>query len=222
MRSRRTYFASERPAAIAANEALTAIDPAELSDDDLARHLEACEAHAIAGYQRHFELHATDMFPVGLYLAACREFGIDAAVALDLVVDGIADVRGASEHVPGFDQCIVGGYDLDRPRLCECTAATAAIAEVDRLDAPTFTNRHARFDDLVPGRRARAVRHPPGGCTNRAPGARRQRTGLRRVAHRVAAPRLPRGAGAPRRRSGLRGHGARARRGARRTGRCST
>lgn len=146
----RTYFTSERPDAIAANEALTAIDPAPLSDDDLARHLEACEAHAIAGYRRHFELHATDMFPVGLYLAACREYGIDAAVALDLVVDGIADVRDARARVPGFNQCIVGGYDLDRPRLCECTAATEAIANIDRLDAPTFTHRHARFDDLVP------------------------------------------------------------------------
>jgi pyruvate,water dikinase len=146
----RTYFASERPAAIAANEALTAIDPTALSDDDLARHLEACEAHAIAGYQRHFELHATDMFPVGLYLAACREFGIDAAVALDLVVDGITDVRGERDTTPGFDQCIVGGYDLDRPRLCECATATAAIADADRLNVPTFPDRHARFDEAVP------------------------------------------------------------------------
>ena len=84
-------------AAIAENEALTAIDPAGLSDADLAAHLEACEAHAIAGYRRHFELHATDMFPVGLYLAECGEFGIDVAVALDLVVDGIADVRAARD-----------------------------------------------------------------------------------------------------------------------------
>jgi pyruvate,water dikinase len=146
----RTYFATERPDAVAANEALTAIDPTALTHGELADHLEACEDHAIAGYRRHFALHATDMFPVGLFLAACRRHGIDAAVALDLVVDGITDLRKAQERSPGFDQCIVGGYDLDRPRLCECETATAAIAERDRITAPSFSDRHARFDTLIP------------------------------------------------------------------------
>lgn len=145
----RRYFAEDRPAAIAENEALTAIDPAALDDRALADHLEACEAHAIAGYLRHFELHATDMFPVGLYLAACRRFGIDVGVALDLVVDGIVDLRRSSDRTPGFEQSIVGGYDLDRPRLCEF-ADTAAAADARDLTAPQFASRHARFDDLVP------------------------------------------------------------------------
>jgi pyruvate,water dikinase len=146
----RNYFASERPAAVAANEALTAIDPADLSDRELARHLEACEGHAIAGYRRHFELHATDMFPVGLFLAECRRHGIEAAVGLDLVVDGIADVRAATEHSPGFAQCIIGGYDLDRPRMCECGNTATALAGLATLSAPSFADRHARLDALVP------------------------------------------------------------------------
>jgi pyruvate,water dikinase len=146
----RRYFETERRSAIAENDALTAIDPASLPDADLARHLEACEALAIAGYRRHFELHASDMFPVGLYLAACERLGIDVAVGLDLVVDGIADVRAATERVPGFEQCIVGGYDLDRPRLCECANATANLDGHAGIRAPGFAERHARLSELVP------------------------------------------------------------------------
>jgi pyruvate,water dikinase len=146
----RRYFETERPAAVADNEALTAVEPSGLSDDELAHHLEACEAHAIAGYRRHFELHATDMFPVGLYLAACEELGIDVAVGLDLVVDGIADVRAATDHAPGFEQCIVGGYDLDRPRLCECASAAAHLGGREGIRAPGFAERHARLSELVP------------------------------------------------------------------------
>ena len=145
----RRYLEEERPTAIAANEAQTATDPTALDDDALAAHLEECEALAMAGYRRHFELHATDMFPVGLYLAACRRWGIDTGVALDLVVDGIADVRREIERTPGFAECIVGGYDLDRPRLCE-VAGTDASADAQELAAPEFANRHARFDDWVP------------------------------------------------------------------------
>ena len=146
----RRYFETERLTAIADNEALTAVDPTDLSAEELARHLEACEALATAGYRRHFELHATDMFPVGLYLATCEELGIDVAVGLDLVVDGIADVRAATERVPGFEQCIVGGYDLDRPRLCECANAAANLAGREGLRAPEFAERHARLSELVP------------------------------------------------------------------------
>jgi phosphohistidine swiveling domain-containing protein len=149
----RRYFETERPAAIAENEALTAIDPAALADADLADHLQACETLAIDGYRRHFELHSTDMFPVGLYLAECRRLGIDVAIALDLVVDGISDVRAGLETTPGFEQCIVGGYDLDRPRLVECTNATASMRRVAALAAPSFAQRHARFDELVPDER---------------------------------------------------------------------
>jgi pyruvate,water dikinase len=145
----RRYFDDERWAAVAANEALTAVEPGTLSDDALAEHLEACEAHAIAGYRRHFELHATDMFPIGLYLAACQDLGIDIGVALDLVVDGIVDVRRSTEQTPGFAQCVVGGYDLDRPRLCE-VGETAVAAGAQALVAPEFAHRHARFDEWVP------------------------------------------------------------------------
>jgi pyruvate,water dikinase len=144
------YFETERATAIAENDALTSVEPNQLSDHELARHVEACEALAIAGYRRHFELHATDMFPVGLYLAACEEFGIDAAVALDLVVDGIADVRSASDRAPGFEQSIVGGYDLDRPRLCECANAAANLDGHEGIRAPAFAERHGRLSEQVP------------------------------------------------------------------------
>lgn len=149
----RRYFETERPAAIAENEVLTAVDPSALTDTELAAHVDACEALAIAGYRRHFELHATDMFPVGLYLAECRRLGIDVATALDLVVDGIRDLRAGLEGTPGFEQCIVGGYDLDRPRLVECTTAARSITNAAPLVAPNFAQRHARFDDLVPDAR---------------------------------------------------------------------
>jgi pyruvate,water dikinase len=145
------YLDVERAEAIAANEALSAVDPAQLTDAELAAHLEACEAHAIAGYRRHFELHATDMFPVGLYLAACRAIGIDVAVALDLLIDGIGSERAAAPRPAGFDQCIVGGYDLDRPRLCEVAAARTHDADrCAATDGPGAAGRCARIDALVP------------------------------------------------------------------------
>jgi pyruvate,water dikinase len=145
----RRYFDEERPAAVAANDALTAIDVAALDDASLAAHLEDCEEHAIVGYRRHFELHATDMFPVGLYLAECQRLGIEPGVALDLVVDGTIDVRRSTERTPGFRECIVGGYDLDRPRLCELRGA---VTDSERPEpaAPQLASRHACLDDLVP------------------------------------------------------------------------
>ena len=73
------WWAEDRPRALDANRAITAIEPDSLDDHELARHLEAVEQLAADGYRLHFELHGTDMFPIGLFLAACRDWGIDVA-----------------------------------------------------------------------------------------------------------------------------------------------
>ena len=60
---------------IAENRALSNVDVARLPDLELARHLEECEALVFAGYRKHFELHGTDLLPLGVYLAAVQGVG---------------------------------------------------------------------------------------------------------------------------------------------------
>jgi pyruvate,water dikinase len=118
--SARAWWEHERADAIARNRALAAADLATMSDHGLAEHLEHCEMAVVDGYRRHFEMHGTDLFPIGLLLSACRAWGIETAAALDLIVTSTS----ASSHRAPLDddaraECIVGGYDLDRPRACE-------------------------------------------------------------------------------------------------------
>ena len=63
------------------NQSLQDVDPSSLDDDELRTHLRACRAHVVAGYRRHFELHGDDLLPLGLLLARCAEWGVDAATA---------------------------------------------------------------------------------------------------------------------------------------------
>ena len=142
------WWSEDRPRALAANRALTAVDPAALDDHELARHLEACERLAADGYRLHFELHGTDMFPIGLFLDACRRWGIDIGAALDLVVD----VPPEPDVVPlGPDelaQCIIAGYDIDRPRLCELPRVVDGIAAIS--EGESSSTPPTRLADIVP------------------------------------------------------------------------
>ncbi|MGQ0824872.1 MAG: PEP-utilizing enzyme [Actinomycetota bacterium] len=151
------WWDHDRPAAIAANEALTAVDVTQLADGALLAHLEECEALALAGYTHHFRLHGTDLFPLGLLLADGSRVGIDVATALDLVLAGIADPADELSSL-GRAQCIVGGYDIDRPRLCELSDSVVASTERDRPQraarATPSTVNDAHFDMLLGDARA--------------------------------------------------------------------
>ncbi len=145
------WFERDRPAAVEVNRALSAIDVTALSDFELARHLEACEAVTREGYEKHFEFHGSDLLPLGLLLDACRGWGIDYSVALDLVVEGAADVRRARLDPEDLAECVVGGYDIDRPRLCELPADVVSRIGGPAL-VPTLAARLDRVDEFVPMR----------------------------------------------------------------------
>jgi phosphohistidine swiveling domain-containing protein len=146
--SAQRWWHHDRDAAITENRALSNVDVARLPDLELARHLEECEALVFAGYREHFELHGTDLLPVGVYLDACKEWGIETEVALDLVVEGASDMRRSNLDPEDLAHCVVGGYDLDRPRFCELPPEV--IERLATASAPSFASRLDRVDDIVP------------------------------------------------------------------------
>ena len=189
------------------------IDPDAL-DDARARAAPRGSASALAidGYRLHFELHGTDMFPIGLLLDACREWGIDVPTVRSTSSSTASPTCVGARLDPTISaQCIVGGYDIDRPRLCE-TAARAL---------PSGARRRSRAIARCPARscrRHRAARAPRGvRHPLRATRARCSRcattTGWCVGAWRMglAAARVPRGGRAPRRDRHDRTRGPRAR-----------
>lgn len=78
-----------RPALIAKNLEFQAVDLAALDDEALGDHIARLLEHTRAGHHLHFRLHASDLGPLGMLLAAADEWGISSAeVALAM--------RGAS------------------------------------------------------------------------------------------------------------------------------
>lgn len=71
-----------RPALRQANLALQSEDVAAMSDGELLDHVGRVHRHVVDGHVLHFDLHGDDMGPLGLYLASCRDWGIDAGAAI--------------------------------------------------------------------------------------------------------------------------------------------
>jgi phosphohistidine swiveling domain-containing protein len=110
------WFSSERAEWAQRNRSLQDVDPSLLNDDELRTHVQACRSHVVAGYRRHFELHGDDLLPVGLLLARCAEWRIDAATASRALAGSTSDNRSATD--PERWQ-LVTGYDLDSLAWCE-------------------------------------------------------------------------------------------------------
>lgn len=110
------WFAEERDEWRARSRAIEDRDPASLDDPSLGDHLRACQAHVVAGYQRHFELHGDDLLPLGLLVARCGEWGIDPGSALG-AVGATADDRRPPAQPAAWQ--LVTGYDLDSLAWCE-------------------------------------------------------------------------------------------------------
>lgn len=78
-----------RPRQRAANLALQAEPVALLDDAALADHVHRAHTNALDGHVLHFDLHGDDLGPLGLYLAACQDWGIAPG-------EGIAALAGHS------------------------------------------------------------------------------------------------------------------------------
>jgi pyruvate,water dikinase len=110
------WFSAERAEWAQRSRSLQDVIPSSLNDDELRTHLQACRAHVLAGYRRHFELHGDDLLPVGLLLARCAEWRIDAATASRALAASRSDRTAATD--PEAWQ-LVTGYDLDSRAWCE-------------------------------------------------------------------------------------------------------
>jgi len=85
-----------KPAAIAAHLAVQAVDPSELSDDDLAEHVGRCEDHLEVNFELHHRYSAPSLMATGDFLAAGLEWtGATAGELMGLL-------RGTSAISTGF------------------------------------------------------------------------------------------------------------------------
>lgn len=107
------------------NEQLEAVEPASLTTDEFVAHLHDCRSLVIQGYRRHFELHGDDLLPVGLLIARCHEWGIEAAVAAQALGSATPPSDGTAE--PAWQ--ILTGYDLDSLARCELSPRGAHRTE---------------------------------------------------------------------------------------------
>ena len=76
------------------NLALQKVDLSELDDPTLIEHVLEVIEHCRASWEHHFWLHGYDLGPIGLYLAGCREWGVEP-------VDAIPLLEGASPSTVG-------------------------------------------------------------------------------------------------------------------------
>jgi pyruvate,water dikinase len=75
-----------KPAAIAAQSALAAVDVTSLTDDDLTAHLASCRDNLSAQIYNHFDFSASAFLPVGDFVASCIDWtGCSLIEALELL-----------------------------------------------------------------------------------------------------------------------------------------
>ncbi len=76
------------------NLAIQKVDVSELDDPTLIEHVREIVEHCRASWEHHFWLHGFDLGPIGLYLAGCREWGVEP-------IDAIPLLEGASPSTVG-------------------------------------------------------------------------------------------------------------------------
>lgn len=133
-----TWWTTERQAAIEANLALGRIDVESLDPADLARHLDDVAANATAGYLRHYELHGSDMVPVGLWTTGAERWDITAPEAL-------ACLFGHSDATTGVDPAI----DEMRAAVDRAGATPASLDELAALAPEPLADYLERHGDRL-------------------------------------------------------------------------
>lgn len=71
-----------KPRLLDRNRALASVDVAELSDTDLAAHLDEVVEHLRWSTPLHFRLHCSDLGPIGLLLVRCEDLGVDPGAVM--------------------------------------------------------------------------------------------------------------------------------------------
>jgi pyruvate,water dikinase len=115
-----------KPGAIAAHQALEAVDPASLTDDELADHVGRCRDHLEAMIELHHRYSAPSMMATGDYLAAGLEWtGATAGELMGLL-------RGTSAISTGF---AAAELDALADAIAASDSARRALAVPDEPEA---------------------------------------------------------------------------------------
>lgn len=80
------------------NLALQAIDPADLDDGELAKHIRRLDDYLIRSWQRHHVLHASDLGPIGDLIRHAQEWGMDPVAVMDLLRGASPATTDAAAH----------------------------------------------------------------------------------------------------------------------------
>ncbi|MEO7370207.1 MAG: PEP-utilizing enzyme [Ilumatobacteraceae bacterium] len=67
------------------NLAIQKVDLGELDDPTLVEHVHEVIEHCRASWEHHFWLHGYDLGPIGMYLAGCRDWGVEPIDAIPLL-----------------------------------------------------------------------------------------------------------------------------------------
>ncbi len=127
---------TERHEWMAANAALTAVDPASLDDDALARHLRDLDAHAIRGWLRHHELHGADLGPIGDLMLHTQQWKLDPVAVMALLKGASPATVDASRHAERIADA-----------LREADVDPAAVRDLARIRAVPAASNH--LDDYL-------------------------------------------------------------------------
>ena len=108
----RAWNGTERYEWIDRNRQMQAIDPHDLTDDDLGDHLRTLGEFLIDGWTRHHELHGSDIGPIGDLLAHALEWGIDPADAMAMLQGSSPATTSVANHGETIAEALrSGGVD---------------------------------------------------------------------------------------------------------------
>lgn len=94
----RAWYETDRARWRQANLDLQAVDPGQLDDPALARHLDALDRHLVAGWRHHHRLHGADLGPIGDLLAHTNRWGIDPVEVMGLLRGSSPATVDAARH----------------------------------------------------------------------------------------------------------------------------
>jgi rifampicin phosphotransferase len=109
------------------NLAIQKVDLGELDDPTLVEHVHEVIEHCRASWEHHFWLHGYDLGPIGLYLAGCREWGVEPKDAIPLLEGASPSTVGPMHLLARLRAAVkssgVVPHDLDEVRAISSQAA---------------------------------------------------------------------------------------------------
>jgi rifampicin phosphotransferase len=110
------------------NLAIQKVDLSELDDPTLIEHALEVVEHCRESWEHHFWLHGYDLGPIGLYLAGCREWGVEPADAIPLLEGASPSTIGPSQLLARLRTAVEQSGHVPK-NLAEVRAISPAAAE---------------------------------------------------------------------------------------------